>query len=145
MASLYVEIEISAPRERVWQVLMAKQRWQEWNSFLFDCDSSVPFQTGAVVCLGFRRHPGESETLIEPRCIQVQRNVCLAWVSEIPGFRSQQVFELQEIGVGRTKYTHRQEFSGFLCKVFFPFIRQDEQKGMWRMARELKRFVEREF
>ncbi len=145
MASLYVEIEISAPRERVWQVLMTKQRWQEWNSFLFDCDSSVPFQTGEVVFLGLRRHPGESETLIEPRCTQVQRNVCLAWVFEIPLFRSEQVFELQEIGVGRTKYTHRQEFSGFLCRVFFPFIRQDEQKGMWRMARELKRFVERQF
>ncbi|HEY9810798.1 MAG TPA: SRPBCC domain-containing protein [Halomicronema sp.] len=145
MASVYVEIEINASRERVWEVLMAKQSWKEWNSFFFDCDSSLPFQTGEVVCLGFRRHPGESETLIEPLCTRVQRNVCLSWVSEIPGFRSEQVFELQEIGFGWTKYTHRQDFSGFLCKVFFPFIRQDEQKAMLRMARDLKRFMERKY
>jgi hypothetical protein len=52
------------------------------------------------------------------------------------------VFELQEIGVGRTKYVHKNHFSGILTRVFLPFIREDEKRGIQRMARELKRYVE---
>jgi hypothetical protein len=74
---------------------------------------------------------------------RVQPNICLAWVSSIPGFRNEYVFELQEIGVGRTKYVHKTSYSGVLTRVFLPFIREDEQRGIQRMARELKRYVER--
>jgi hypothetical protein len=52
------------------------------------------------------------------------------------------MFELQEIGVGRTKYIHKGNYSGILSRVFVPFIREDERRGIQRMARELKRYVE---
>jgi hypothetical protein len=63
-------------------------------------------------------------------------------VSGIPGFVSEQVFELQDIGRDRTKYIHQENFSGTLTRLFLPFIRSDEQQGIRRMARELKYFVE---
>ena len=143
MVSLYTEIEINAPKQKVWQALLQKDRWKYWNTFLFDCDSSRLLKPGQQVFLSLRRLPHEEETEIEPLVRVVQPNICLSWVSSIPGFRNEYVFELQEIGVGRTQYLHKNYYSGVLTRVFLPFIRVDEQRGNQRMARELKRYVER--
>jgi hypothetical protein len=140
--SLYTEIVINAPKQRVWQALFQKDQWKHWNTFLYDCDSKVPFRQGQEVFLSLRRLPYEDETEIEPLVTQVQPHVCLSWVASIPGFRNEYVFELQEIGMGRTQYLHKNYYSGFLTRVFLPFIRGDEQRGNQRMARELKRYVE---
>lgn len=142
MTSLYIEIEINAPRQQVWQALYHKERWRDWNTFLFDGDASQPFQAGKGVLLSLRRLPQEEETEFQATVTLVQPGICLSWVSAIAGFRNQYVFELQEIGVGRTKYIHQDTFSGILSRAFLPFIRADEQQGMKRMARELKRYVE---
>jgi hypothetical protein len=142
MASLYTEIDINAPKQRVWQVLCQKDRWKYWNTFLFDCDSRLHFQQGQEVSLSLRRLVHDEETEFEPLVMQVQPEVCLQWVSSIRGFRNEYVFELQEIGVRRTKYVHKSHFSGILSRIFMPFIRADEHRGMQRMARELKRYVE---
>jgi hypothetical protein len=142
MASLYTEIDINAPKQRVWQVLFYKEQWKHWNTFLFDCDSSVSFRQGREVSLSVRRFPDEEETEFEPLVTRVQPHVCLSWVSSIPGFRNEYVFELQEIGVNRTKYVHKGNYSGILTGVFLPFIRTDELRGIQRMARELKRYAE---
>ncbi|HAA28720.1 MAG TPA: hypothetical protein DCE56_14830 [Cyanobacteria bacterium UBA8553] len=142
MTSLYTEIDISASKQRVWKVLFQKDRWKYWNTFLFDRDSEVPFMQGQEVFLSLRRLPHEEETEFEPLITRVQPNVCLSWISSIPGFRNEYVFELQEIGVGRTQYIHKNNYSGILSRVFLPFIREDEQRGIQRMARELKRYVE---
>ncbi len=143
MVSLYTEIEINAPKEKVWQALFQKDRWKYWNTFLFDCDSSRLFSPGQEVFLSLRRLPHEEETEFEPLVRVVQPNICLSWVSSTPGFRNEYVFELQEIGVNRTQYLHKNYYSGVLTRVFLPFIRRDEHRGNQRMARELKRYVER--
>ncbi|HLO48911.1 MAG TPA: SRPBCC domain-containing protein, partial [Kamptonema sp.] len=143
MPSLHTEIEIDAPKYKVWRVLFHKEHWVKWNSFLFDRDSSVPFKYGQEVMLSVLRSYAEDETEFQPLVTVVQPDVCLVWVSAIPGFRSQNVFELEEVGIGRTRYIHKENFSGLLTGVFLPFIREDEQRGMERMARELKRYAER--
>ncbi|NET04737.1 MAG: SRPBCC domain-containing protein [Merismopedia sp. SIO2A8] len=142
MTSLYTAIEINAPKQKVWEVLLRKEQWKYWNTFLFDCDSKVPFRQGQEVFLSLRRLPNEEETEFEPLVTRVQPSTCLSWISSIPGFRNESVFELQEIGVNRTKYLHKNYYSGILSHVFVPFIREDERRGIQRMARELKRYLE---
>lgn len=142
MPSLHTEIEIDASRHKVWRVLLHKEHWAQWNSFLFDRDASIPFKQDQEVMLSLWRSVGEERGEFQPLVTVVQPEVCLGWVSEIPGFRCENLFELVEIGVGRTKYIHRENFSGWLTRLFLPFIREDERRGMERMARELKRYVE---
>jgi hypothetical protein len=142
MPSLYAEIEISAPRSAVWQVLIQKQYWLKWNTFLYDLDPDVPFALGRQVLLAVRRVPGEEETEIKPRITLLQPEICLQWVYTAPGFKSEHVFELQDMGCNRTKYVHRENISGMLTRVFLPFIRQDEQQGLKRMAWELRQYAE---
>ncbi len=143
MATLYAEIEINAPKHLVWQALIAKERWRYWNTFLYDCDRTKHFQPGKKVFLSLRRLPADEETEFEAEVIYMQPEFCLKWVSYIPGLRNEQVFELQEIGLNRTKYLHKDLFSGVLSKVFVPFVREDEVIGLRRMARELKFYVEK--
>ena len=142
MPSLYTEIEINAPRSAVWQALIRKQDWLKWNTFLYDLDPDQPLAKGRQVLLSLRRVAGEEETEIKPRITLLQPDVCLRWFYSAPGFQSEHVFELQDIGANRTKYTHQENFSGMLIRFFLPFIREDEQQGLRRMARELKHYVE---
>ena len=142
MPSLYTEIEINAPRERVWQTLIRKDGWKYWNTFLYDCNPKLPLVQGGEVWLSVRRLPGEAETEFQPIVTLVQPEVCLKWISSIPGFVHEQVFEFQAIGRDYTRYVHQGNFSGALTRLILPFIRQDEQQGIRRMARELKRYSE---
>jgi hypothetical protein len=142
MPSLYTEIEINASRQQVWWVLIHKERWIYWNTFLYDCAPERSFVQGREVYLALRRVPGEEETEFQPRIVLLQPPVCLKWVSSTPGFVTEQVFELQDLGRDRTKYIHQETFSGVLTRLFLPFIRRDEQQGIRRMASELKRFAE---
>lgn len=142
MPSLYTELEINAPRPKVWKALVQKERWVYWNTFLYDLNAHQPFQQNQPVLLSLRRVAGETETEFEPLITLVQPEVCLRWRSQIPGLKNEHVFELQDVGRNRTKYFHQERFSGWLTRLFFPFIRQNEQRGIDRMAQELKRYVE---
>lgn len=144
MPSLYAEIEINAPLEAVWQALIRKAEWRYWNTFLYDCDATRELAPGQEVFLSMQRLEGDEETEFQPVVTVFKPNQCLRWTSKIPGLRSEHSFELQEITPGRTRYLHRAHFSGWLTKVFLPFIRQDERQGIRRMAHQLKRYVERQ-
>ena len=142
MPSIYTDIEINVPRAIAWQILVQKEQWLRWNTFLFDRDTDHAFERGRSVFLSLRRLPDEAETEFQALITVMQPEVCLKWVASAPGFCAEHVFELQDIGVNRTKYTHRENVSGTLSRLFLPFIRRDEQRGLRRMAYELKHYAE---
>ncbi len=142
MPSLYTEIDINTSRSKVWRALVHKETWKYWNTFLYDCDSRRSLQQGREIWLSLRRVPGEEQTEFQPKVTLVQPEICLKWVSSIPGFVDEHIFQLQDIGRDRTRYIHQENFSGFLTRFIFPIIRQDELQGIRRMARELKHYVE---
>jgi hypothetical protein len=144
MPSLYAEIEINASAQLIWDVLIRKEDWRFWNTFLYDCDPNLPFYPGREVFLAMQRIEGDDETEFQPIVTMMHPQRCLKWIAKIPGLRSEHSFELQEISPGYTRYMHREVFSGVLSNVFLPFIRQDEKQGLKRMAYQLKRYVERD-
>lgn len=143
MPSLYTEIAINAPRALIWQALIEKEAWAYWNTYLYDADPNQPLELGRSVWLSLRRIPGDAPTEFQSRILVMQPNACLRWTSSIPGFTCEQSFELQDCDHDRTQYIQRSRFSGYLTRLFLPFIRQDEQQGIRRMAWELKQYVER--
>lgn len=142
MPSLYSQIEISAPKAVVWQTLLDKQNWLRWNTFLYDRNPQLPFAQGRTVQLSLRRLREETETEFDPKILLLHPEACLRWGYRAPGFRSEHVFELQEVGRNRTQYLHREIFAGVMTPFFLSFLRQDEQQGIRRMARELKYYLE---
>ncbi|XGB41000.1 MAG: SRPBCC domain-containing protein [Nodosilinea sp. LVE1205-7] len=145
MASLYSEITIDAPRFAVWNALIRKEEWYRWNTFLYDCDADRPMRQGGEIALALRRLEGEAGTEFQPRLVVVQPNHCLQWIYRGPGFSSEHVFELKDVGPNRTQYGHQERLSGGLARLFLPFIRQDEKTGMQRMGYQLKRYVEKAY
>lgn len=143
MPSLYTDIEIRAPRRLVWQTLIRKEEWLRWNTYLYDLSPPQPLRENTAVRLSLRRAPRETETEIEPLVTLVQPGTSLQWIYSAPGFRSEHSFDLQDMGGGRTRYTHVVRFTGRLVAFFLPFVREDELQGMRRMAQELRRYVER--
>ena len=142
MPTLYAEIDINAPQSVVWDALIRKDQWRFWNTFLYDCDPGLPIARGNEIYLSMQRLEGDEETEFQPLITMVRPPMMIRWVSTIPGLRSEHVFELRESVPGRTRYMHRETFSGVLSKVFLPFIRQDERQGLRRMAQQLKMHVE---
>lgn len=142
MPTLRTTIEINASRAVVWEALIRKDEWRRWNTFLFDADPALSIRQGQEIFLSVRRLEDDEFTDFEPIVTLVQPRVCLRWVAKMPGFKSEQSFEIQDLSPTRTLYTHQERFHGVLSNVFLPFIRQDEKQGMKRMARQLKRYVE---
>jgi hypothetical protein len=142
MPSLYTQIEINAPRSAVWRSLIRKEAWLYWNTFLYDRNPHQPFAQGQTVQLSLRRRRAETETEFQPQVTLLIPEVCLRWVAIAPGYRSEHIFELQELGRDRTKYIHQENVSGAITPLLMPFLRQDEQQGLKRMARNLKYYVE---
>lgn len=142
MPSLYVQIEINDSKSAVWQALIQKEKWLYWNTFLYDRNPQKPFLQGKQVHLSLRRVREESETEFEPRIVLLQPESCLRWTYTAPGFRSESIFELQQIDRQRTRYLHQENFSGAVTPIFLLFLRQDQQQGLRRMAKELKQYVE---
>ncbi len=144
MPSLYTEIEISAPKPIVWRTLLDKANWLRWNTFLYDRNPQLAFVQGRTVQLSLKRLREEAETEFDPKILLLQPETCLRWGYRAPGFQSEHLFELQEVGRNRTQYLHRETLTGILSPFFLSFLRQDEQQGMRRMARELKYYLEDE-
>jgi hypothetical protein len=142
MPTLYAEIDINAPQGIVWDALVRKDQWRYWNTFLYDCDPGLPMARGSEIFLSMQRLEGDEETEFQPVITMMRSPHVMRWVSSIPGLRSEHLFELRETVPGRTRYLHRETFSGILSKVFLPFIRQDERQGLRRMAQQLKMHVE---
>ncbi len=97
MPSLYSEVTINAPRFAGWDARVRKEEWHRWNTFLYDCDPNLPIKPGGEIFLALRRLEGEDETEFQPRVVVVQPNHCLRWISKGPGFRSEHVFELEDV------------------------------------------------
>ncbi|NJK38852.1 MAG: SRPBCC domain-containing protein [Oscillatoriales cyanobacterium RM2_1_1] len=142
MVTLRTEIEIVAPPSTVWHTLYHQEEWERWNTFLFATAIEPGFQVNQLVRLVVCRSAGEGKVEFQSRVEQVQPQVCLAWVSQTRGFRSESRFELEAVNPQRTRYLHTEAFSGWLAGLLLPFMGQAEQEGMERMAAELKRYLE---
>lgn len=142
MPTLYTEILIEAPRQAVWEALVYKDRWRFWNTFLYDCSPRSGFVPGKEVLLAVRRVPGDEPIEFRAKVRTVMDGYGVQWKAAIPGFSSEVSMELQEVGQGRTKYLHQEKVSGAIGRFALSFIRDDQMRGMRRMAQELKLYSE---
>lgn len=142
MPTLYTEIVIHAPRQAVWEALVYKDRWRFWNTFLYDCSPRAGFVPGKDVVLAVRRVPGDEPIEFRAKVRQVMDGYGIQWRAMIPGFASEVSLELQEVGPGRTKYLYQEKISGAIGRFALSFIRDDQMRGMRRMAQELKLYSE---
>jgi hypothetical protein len=143
MPSLQTELIINTPVDHVWEVLCRKENWMYWNTYLYDCSFRVPLQEGSTTLLSLRRVDGDEPIEFQAQIRIYQPPFCLSWVAKIPGFKNKTTFDLQDIGQGCTRYSHQESYSGTFSRLALRWVREDQHRGMRRMARELKTHAER--
>jgi hypothetical protein len=143
MPILYTETIIHASRQSVWEAIVYKDRWRFWNTFLYDCSPRIGFVPGREVVLAVRRVPGDEPIEFRAKVRQVLDGYGVQWRAAIPGFASEVSIELQDVGIDRTKYLYQEKISGLAGRLALSFIREDQTRGMGRMAQELRNYVER--
>jgi hypothetical protein len=144
--------EIDASPQQVWEVMLDFPRYGEWNPFVFAAELAGPLQVGAALRLRVRWNDGTTAgsgekitELVAPDGARAGRLVYefTGWLPAlglVRATRVQQVDELDEPGMGRTRYSTREQFRGLLVG-FVPLAKVRD--GFARHAQALKDRAER--
>ncbi|AFK17928.1 SRPBCC domain-containing protein [Haloferax mediterranei ATCC 33500] len=139
---LTTSIEIDAPPERVWEVLIDFDHYPEWNPFMRIAGRP---NEGATLTVHLMP-PGGRESVFEPDVTRCERHRELVWVGHliVPGlFDGEHRFRLEPLGGGeRTRFEHTETFSGLLSGPFMWFMGDETRAGFVAMNEGLKTRVE---
>jgi uncharacterized protein YndB with AHSA1/START domain len=104
------EVVIDAPIDRVWEVLVAFDRWPEWNPDVKSVSMDGPVEEGS----SFRWKAGPGT--ITSRLEHVRRPHVLAWSGRTLGIRAVHVWRLESMD-GRTIARTDESYDGLVARV----------------------------
>lgn len=137
------EVVIEAPLQEVWDALVDFESYPQWNPF-------IPHISGRVV-VGSRLEvhiapPGGSRSVFRPRVEEAVPLQRLQWHGRllVPGlFEGTHRFQLELIGLGKTKLTHSETFTGLLVGPLTESMLARTEQGFLAMNDALKNYCER--
>lgn len=118
MRELSSQIEIDAPPETVWRVLIDFDSYPEWNPVEIEMKGR-PVE--GTVLEHTSRLPGSRPMRFRPTLVEVSKGEALGWKGRlvVPGlFDVRHRFALQPSGDGGTRLTQSEQFRGILI----PFV-----------------------
>ena len=150
-ADPHARVEIDAPLDAVWAVMMDVEKYGEWNPFCFKAECPSPPRPGDPIRLHVRWANGRTQTsperiseVVDPHDVDGRREALLAYVYEgLPAklglVRGRRLQRLTQEPGGPTVYDTVEEFRGPLVPLAGP---GRVQEGFQRHADALKRRVE---
>lgn len=142
MRELHTEIDIDARPEQVWEILMDFADYPEWNPFI----KSISGNAAVDSRLKVRIEPdGDKPMTFEPKVVAADVNKKFAWRGKVlmSGiFDGQHEFILEPLADGKTRFVHREEFSGLLVPVVWPMLEAKTKRGFIQMNEALKKRAE---
>lgn len=142
MNELRTEIEIDAAPEKIWAVLLDFERYPAWNPLIRSISGEA--RKGSRLLVRIKPEGGIGMTL-RPEVIAADANKKLAWKGQLGFsgiFDGRHEFIINKNGSGRVAFVHREEFSGFLVPVIWPFFEKKVRRGFEDMNAALKRVAE---
>lgn len=134
---VYTEIEIEAPPAAVWTVMADNANYPAWNPYHVQVTGRLA--VGEQLTIQIHKPNGE-ETAVKPHLLRLEPKRELTWGGGIRGlFYGEHVFLLEDIGNGRTRLIHKEDFTG-LAVQFVQLEAIDE--GYALMNEALKQYVE---
>ena len=138
MRELRTEIEIDAPPERIWSVLMDFDRYPAWNPFIREISGRAEEGERLYVRLG---PPGEDTMTFKPVVTRAEPDRGFTWRGELLTgwlFEGTHFFELQPLTAGRTRFVHGEYFGGLLVPLLWRSLDTKTRDGFERMNQALK-------
>jgi hypothetical protein len=143
MHHLHTQIEIAAPVERVWSLLVDFPSHSRWNPFVRSIEGSLVVGQSLKV---FIQPPGASGMRFQPTLLAVQPNRELRWKGKllVPGlFDGEHYFRLEAKPAGGLTFHQGEVFSGILVPLFKRSLDGATRQGFVAMNEALKREAER--
>jgi hypothetical protein len=135
-------IEIDASASKIWAVLTDFSSYSEWNPFIRSIRGEAK-QGGRLEIL--IQPPGGNGMTFRPVILALQPEHELRWIGRImvPGiFDGEHQFQIEPIGVHRTRFIHREFFSGLLVPLLWQTLDTQTRQGFEEMNLALKNRVE---
>lgn len=142
MTQLDTSIDITAPPERVWEILTDFPAYPAWNPFITKITGAVEAGTVLVVQLTL---PGKPPMSFKPTLKVVTPPRELRWAGQVlaPGlFDGEHAFEIESLDDGACRLRHVEVFSGVLVPLFIPALQDATRAGFEAMNRALKERAE---
>ena len=141
MSELRTEIEIDAPAERVWAVLIDFERFPDWNPFIRRIHGNPQVGSRLDVLLGAS---GTRPMRFRPTVKAVVPNRELRWLGQLglPGlFDGEHIFQIEPLGPMRSRFVQRERFRGLFVPLLARSLNRDARRGFEEMNRALRERV----
>lgn len=135
---LHTEIDIDAPAEEVWAILVDLEHYPQWNPFIVEARGQVAVGQRLVNRL---QPPGGRAITFRPRITEVEPGRALEWLGRLglPGvFDGRHRFELRPLPDGGTTLIHTEWMTGLLVPVLRSSIDGSTRAGFEAMNAALK-------
>jgi hypothetical protein len=134
---IYTAIDIEAPIEDVWSILVDNAAYPEWNPYHVKVEGNM--RVGAVLDVEINKPNGKT-VRIEPHVMRLHPPGELTWGGGIKGlFFGEHVFLLVRLDETKTRLVHKERFSG----LAIPFASLDAvEEGYNLMNQALKKRAE---
>jgi hypothetical protein len=136
MYTIETSVDIAAPPECVWGVLVGLAEYAEWNPFMPYAEGEVTAGRTIKVLI---RPPGDEGMVHQPTIVVAEPGKRLQWLGKVavPGlFSACHEFVLEPVTTG-TRLRHREEFTGVLVPFLRGTLRRTEE-DFHAMNRALK-------
>ena len=143
MREIFTEIDIDAPADRVWCVLVDIQMWHEWNPFIPDISGEISVGSRLTIRV---EPPGGKPMSFKPIVSCVQENSDLIWIGSLPipgAFKGEHIFELRPIDDAHTKLIQRENYSGWMIPFLWKSLDRNVRAGFQLMNEALKNEAEK--
>ena len=137
MKSLHASIDIEAPAERVWAVVIDFPRYREWNPFIVKAagEPRVGERLDVTIVAA-----GMKPVSFKPRVLEVDPGRLIRWkgVLWVPGlFDGRHALSVESLPGDHCRFTTHEDVSGILVPVLGK-VMHASQKGFEQMAAALK-------
>lgn len=137
MKKLCTEIEISAPAEKVWQILTNFSQYPEWNPFLTSVSGQVVVNENVDVSV----LSASKQMKLHCTVARVVPNKLLVWNYHVlhPSlFRGEHRFSIESIDAGKVRFIDCEFFNGILVFTQAKDIETNTKRGFIAMDQALK-------
>ena len=140
MKEIKTEIIIQAPREKVWQTLLDFPAYGDWNPFI----RSIEGKAAVGEKLTNTMMNGKKEMVFKPVVTRCNPGQAFEWMGSgmLGMFKGRHYFELEDVGEGKTKLRHGEQFSGLLSGIIMRMIGETTLDSFQKMNRALRDRVE---
>lgn len=142
MHEIRTEIEIAAPPEKVWSLLLNFSEYPQWNPFIRSLDGIARKGQQLKVSL---QPPGGKSMTFRPTILVLTTNREFRWLGHflLPGiFDGEHYFQIVPLNENRVKFIQGEIFSGIFVCVVKSSLDGKTKEGFVAMNQALKSLAE---